>query len=223
MQGLLKKNEKKLVVRYFIFTFSKIKLLGDSESCDFKWLPTLFKSNYSVKWTIIQLFPDSESTINQLFPDSEPTIIQLFPDSEPTIIQLFPDSEPTIIQLFPDSESTIIQLFPDSEPTVIQLFPDSQPTIIQLFPDSESTIIQLFPDSEPTVIQLFPDSEPTSLCSQSLCCMFSGEAAHTNFIVCGLIRLKMESTIYRTLEEHANHRCASIDCKGYIQVCFYRL
>jgi hypothetical protein len=168
MQGLLKKNEKKLVVRYFIFTFSKIKLLGDSESCDFKWLPTLFKSNYSVKWTIIQLFPDSESTINQLFPDSEPTIIQLFPDSE-------------------------------------------------------STIIQLFPDSEPTVIQLFPDSEPTSLCSQSLCCMFSGEAAHTNFIVCGLIRLKMESTIYRTLEEHANHRCASIDCKGYIQVCFYRL
>ena len=56
MQGLLKKNEKKLVVRYFIFTFSKIKFLGDSESCDFKWLPTLLKSNYSVKHDHVNTF-----------------------------------------------------------------------------------------------------------------------------------------------------------------------
>jgi hypothetical protein len=39
----------------------------------------------------------------------------------------------------------------------------------------------------------------------NLCCVLSGEATHTNFIVFGLIRSGLESTIYRTRGEHANH------------------
>ena len=35
--------------------------------------------------------------------------------------------------------------------------------------------------------------------------MISGEATNTNFKVFGLTRLGLESTIYRTQDEHANH------------------
>jgi hypothetical protein len=35
--------------------------------------------------------------------------------------------------------------------------------------------------------------------------MLSGEATNTNFIVFGLTQLGLESTIYRTRGEHANH------------------
>jgi hypothetical protein len=37
------------------------------------------------------------------------------------------------------------------------------------------------------------------------CCVLSGEATNTNFIVFGLIRLGLEPMIYRTRGEHANH------------------
>jgi hypothetical protein len=37
------------------------------------------------------------------------------------------------------------------------------------------------------------------------CCVPSGEATHTNFIVLGLTRWGLEPTIYRTRGEHANH------------------
>jgi hypothetical protein len=37
------------------------------------------------------------------------------------------------------------------------------------------------------------------------CCVFSGEATNTNFIVSGLTRQALEPTIYRTRGEHANH------------------
>ena len=39
----------------------------------------------------------------------------------------------------------------------------------------------------------------------SYCCVLSGEASNTNFIVFGLTRLGLEPTIYRTQGEHANH------------------
>jgi hypothetical protein len=35
--------------------------------------------------------------------------------------------------------------------------------------------------------------------------VFSWEAANTNFIVFGFTRSGLESTIYRTRDEHANH------------------
>jgi hypothetical protein len=38
--------------------------------------------------------------------------------------------------------------------------------------------------------------------------VFSGEATNTNFIVFGLTRSGLESTIYRTRGEHANHYTA---------------
>ena len=38
-----------------------------------------------------------------------------------------------------------------------------------------------------------------------LCCVLSGEATNTNFIVFGLIRPEFEPPIYRTRGEHANH------------------
>ena len=38
-----------------------------------------------------------------------------------------------------------------------------------------------------------------------LCCVLSGEATNTNFIVNGLTRLGLEPTIYRTRNKHANH------------------
>jgi hypothetical protein len=47
----------------------------------------------------------------------------------------------------------------------------------------------------------YPDAEPTSLCFHSL----NGEAANTNAIVSGLTRSQLETTIYRTQDEHANH------------------
>jgi hypothetical protein len=37
------------------------------------------------------------------------------------------------------------------------------------------------------------------------CCVLSGEATNTNFIIFGLTRLGLNPTIYRTRGEHANH------------------
>ena len=37
------------------------------------------------------------------------------------------------------------------------------------------------------------------------CCMLSGEATNTNFIVFGLTQLRLEPMIYRTRGESANH------------------
>jgi hypothetical protein len=37
------------------------------------------------------------------------------------------------------------------------------------------------------------------------CCLLSGEATNTNFIVFGLTRSGLEPMIYRTLGEHTNH------------------
>ena len=37
------------------------------------------------------------------------------------------------------------------------------------------------------------------------CCVLSGEATNTNFIVFGLTQPGLEPTIYRTRGEHANH------------------
>ena len=37
------------------------------------------------------------------------------------------------------------------------------------------------------------------------CCVFSGEATNTDFIVIGLTRPGLKSTIYDTRGEHANH------------------
>jgi hypothetical protein len=36
------------------------------------------------------------------------------------------------------------------------------------------------------------------------CCVLSGEATNTNFLVFALARSGLEPTIYRTLSEHAN-------------------
>ena len=41
--------------------------------------------------------------------------------------------------------------------------------------------------------------------SFSKCCMLSGEATNTNFIVFGLTRPGLEPTIYYTRDEHTNH------------------
>jgi hypothetical protein len=51
----------------------------------------------------------------------------------------------------------------------------------------------------------YPDSEPTSLLFSLYCCVFCGEATHTNFIVFGLTRWGLEPMIYRTPGEYANH------------------
>ena len=51
----------------------------------------------------------------------------------------------------------------------------------------------------------YPDSEPTSLCSYSLILCTKQRAANTNFIVFGLTHLGLESLIYHTQGEHANH------------------
>ena len=37
------------------------------------------------------------------------------------------------------------------------------------------------------------------------CCMLSGEATNTNFIVFGFTQLGLEPTIYRNRDDHANH------------------
>jgi hypothetical protein len=37
------------------------------------------------------------------------------------------------------------------------------------------------------------------------CCVISGEATNTNFIVFGLTRTGLEPTIYRTRDDQANH------------------
>ena len=37
------------------------------------------------------------------------------------------------------------------------------------------------------------------------CCVLSGEATYTNFLVCGLTQPGLEPTIYRTRGEHVNH------------------
>ena len=42
------------------------------------------------------------------------------------------------------------------------------------------------------------------------CCVLSGEATNTNFIVYGLIRPGLEPTIYRTRGEHANHYATDV-------------
>jgi hypothetical protein len=51
------------------------------------------------------------------------------------------------------------------------------------------------------------------------CCVLSGEATNTNFKVFGLTRPGLESTIYRTRGEHANHYATdavSIKDKGFL-------
>ena len=47
-------------------------------------------------------------------------------------------------------------------------------------------------------------SQPVFVLSD-YCCVVSGEATNTNFIIFGLIRSGLEPTIYRTGGEHANH------------------
>jgi len=42
------------------------------------------------------------------------------------------------------------------------------------------------------------------------CCLYSGKAANTNFIVCGLTRLWMEPTIYGTPGWPLHHWCSSL-------------
>ena len=50
----------------------------------------------------------------------------------------------------------------------------------------------------------YPDSEPTGLFSPS-CCVLSGKATNTNFIVFGFTWSGLKPTIYHTRGEHANH------------------
>ena len=58
---------------------------------------------------------------------------------------------------------------------------------------------------------------PSSLCP--CCCVFSGEATHTNFIVFGLTQSGLEPTIYDTWDKHANYRVLHNRCatKGEIR------
>jgi hypothetical protein len=48
------------------------------------------------------------------------------------------------------------------------------------------------------------------------CCVPSGEATNTNFIVFGMTRSRLEPTIYHTQDEHANQyvwpTCLTADC-----------
>ena len=53
------------------------------------------------------------------------------------------------------------------------------------------------------------------------CCVFSGEAANTNFIVFGLIRLRLEPPIYHTRGERTNHYTTdAVACCLCHVVCF---
>ena len=51
----------------------------------------------------------------------------------------------------------------------------------------------------------YPDSDATSICSFSLCSVFSRETRNTNCIVFGLTPSRPELTIYHTQGEHANN------------------
>ena len=53
----------------------------------------------------------------------------------------------------------------------------------------------------------YSDCESIRLCSYRTpeCCKLSREAANTNFIVIDLTRAGLESIIYHTWDEHANH------------------
>jgi hypothetical protein len=52
----------------------------------------------------------------------------------------------------------------------------------------------------------YPDSERQSVFALSpQCCVLSGEATNTNFIVFGLTRPGLELTTYRIRGEHVNH------------------
>jgi hypothetical protein len=44
------------------------------------------------------------------------------------------------------------------------------------------------------------------------CCMLSGEATNTNFIVFILTRSRLEPTIYHTRGQHANHYTTDVVC-----------
>jgi len=62
-------------------------------------------------------------------------------------------------------------------------------------------------------IILIPSQPLFALCSY--CCVLRGEAIHTNFIVFGLTRPGLETTIYRTRGEHANHYVTdAVSCIG---------
>ena len=52
------------------------------------------------------------------------------------------------------------------------------------------------------------------------CCVLSGEATNTNFIVFGLTRPELEPTIYRTRGQHANHY--TLMQTIFIAFCLYR-
>ena len=58
-----------------------------------------------------------------------------------------------------------------------------------------------------------------SFALSSQCCMLSGEATNTNFIVFGMTRPGLEPTIYRTQGEHANHYAT--DAVAWLEVCKY--
>ena len=51
----------------------------------------------------------------------------------------------------------------------------------------------------------------------SYCCVLSGEATNTNFIVFGLTRSGLEPMIYRTRGEHANHYTTDVVSSVYDQ------
>ena len=50
------------------------------------------------------------------------------------------------------------------------------------------------------------------------CCVLSREATHTNCIVFGSIRPRIEPTIYRNGGEHANHYAIDAVAPQYIQI-----
>jgi hypothetical protein len=54
-------------------------------------------------------------------------------------------------------------------------------------------------------IDMSPHSNTIIPIPTSLCCVFSGEATNTIFIVIGLTRLGFEPTTYHTWGKHANH------------------
>ena len=57
-------------------------------------------------------------------------------------------------------------------------------------------------------IILIPSQPVFALSPQ--CCVLSGEATNTNFIVFGLTQPGLEPTIYRTRGEHANHYATDV-------------
>ena len=61
-------------------------------------------------------------------------------------------------------------------------------------------------------------SQPVFALSPS-CCMLSGKATNTDFIVVGLTRPGLKSTIYDTLGEHANHY-ATDAVKYQLNICY---